>query len=264
MQACSNSQSRVPNPRLAAFTLVELAIVLVVIGLVIGGIMLGRALLGTGALRGVIADAQKYQSAVNGFQAKYDALPGDMKNATSYWGTDANGCPTHTTRTIRTATCNGDGDGLLGDANPELFRAWQHLGNSALITGSFTGVTGAGGAYNAVIGENVPAASMEGGGFAFHPYLGNGYGGDANRYAADYGEATLVFGREDGTESLYSDILSPTDAWNLDTKMDNGLPGSGRITPLIGAGHTNCVSSATAYAVSYTGVACTMLFNITG
>ena len=226
--------------------------------------MLGRALLGTGALRGAIADIQKYQAAVNAFQAKYDTLPGDMNNATSYWGTDADGCPSHAVRTIRTTTCNGDGDGRLGDSDPELFRAWQHLSSAALISGAFTGVTGADGAYDAVIGENVPAATMEGGGFAFHPYLGDGYAGDANRYAADYGHATLVFGKEDGTESLYSDILSPTDAWNLDTKMDNGLPGSGRITPLIGAGHTNCVSSATAYAVTTAGVGCTMLMNITG
>lgn len=246
------------------FTLIELAIALVVIGLIIGGVVLGQALLGTGSLRALIADTQKYQSAVNAFQAKYSALPGDMENATSFWGTDTDGCTTNAVRTPKTKTCNGDGDGQLGDSNPELFHAWQHLANAGFIAGIFSGVTGADGAYDAVIGENVPPASIEGGGFAFHPYLGNGYAGDANRYSADYGDATLVLGKEDGTESLYQDLLSPQDAWNFDTKMDNGLPGSGRVTPMIGAGHANCVSSATAYALSNVGPSCTMLMNITG
>lgn len=252
-----------PSKDTEGFTLVEIAVALTVIALVIGGIMLGRSLIGSGALRGIIADIHRYQTAVNGFQGKYDALPGDMENATSFWGTDSDGCPSHANRVQKTATCNGDGDGQLGDANPELFRAWQHLAGAGFINGSFTGVTGAGSGYDAVIGENVPIASIEGGGYAFHPYLGNGYAGDASHYAADYGEATLVFGKEDGTYSLYDNVLTPADAWNIDGKMDNGLPGSGRITPFIGAGHANCASSATAYMLSYEGIACAMIINIT-
>lgn len=245
------------------FSLIEIAIAISVIALVIGGIMMGKSLLGGGALRGIIADTQKYQAAVNGFQGKYDALPGDIKNATSFWGTDPDGCTTNAVRTPKTKTCNGDGDGHLGNNNPEIFHAWQHLANATLINGSFTGVTGADSTYDAVIGENVPPANIEGGGFAFQPYLGNGYAGDATHYAADYGDATLAFGGEDGTGSLTNNVLTPADAWNLDTKMDNGIPGTGRITPLIGAGHASCVSSATTYAIDYVGIACAMIINVT-
>ncbi len=247
----------------SAFTLVELAIVLTVIGLLIGGIMAGRALLSNAGTSAVISDIEKYSSAVNGFFTKYEVLPGDMKNATDYWGTDSNGCPTSAVYTPRTDTCNGDGNGQLGNSNPELFHAWQHLANAGFVSGAFSGVTGADGATDASVGENVPPARVEGAGFAFAPYLGNGYAGDANRYAGDYGNATLVYGGEDGTNSLTNNVLTPPEAWNIDTKLDNGLPGSGRIMPFIGAGHTNCAASATAYNIDYDSAACALLVNIT-
>jgi prepilin-type N-terminal cleavage/methylation domain-containing protein len=248
-----------PRSTIHAFTLIELAIVLTVIGLLVGGIVLGQALLGTSAIRASISDIQRIETAVTGFQTKYEALPGDFKIATSYWGTDADGCPTHTNRVQKTATCNGDGNGQLGNSNPELFRAWQHLASSAFYAGSFTGVTDSGGTIDANIGANVPPATVEGGGFAFAPYLGNGYAGDADRYAGDYGNATLVYGKEDGTNSLESAVLTPTDTLNIDTKIDNGLPGSGRMMVRIGT----CSSDARTYTQTTTAIACNILFKLT-
>ena len=112
------------------FSLVELSIVLVILGLLTGGILTGQSLIRASELRSVVTQIQGFQSAAYSFRDKYFAMPGDMRNAESFWGTDPNGCPTNTVQTTRTQTCNGDGDGVIerrtvGTGSDERFRAWQ-------------------------------------------------------------------------------------------------------------------------------------------
>ena len=77
------------------FTLIELSIVLLIIGLITGGIVIGQTMIRQTQVMSVIVDEQKYVKAATAFRDKYNALPGDMVNATSYWGTNtsASGCP---------------------------------------------------------------------------------------------------------------------------------------------------------------------------
>jgi prepilin-type N-terminal cleavage/methylation domain-containing protein len=95
------------------FTLVELAIVLVIIGLLIGGVLVGSALIRTAELQSAVQDKDRLVTAVNIFRDKYGALPGDMGNATDYWGTASGGCPNGVG--TGTQTCNGNSDGLIYD-----------------------------------------------------------------------------------------------------------------------------------------------------
>jgi prepilin-type N-terminal cleavage/methylation domain-containing protein len=67
----------------AAFTLIELSIVLVIIGLVVGGVLVGQDLIRAAYLRAQIAQIDQYNQAVNTFYAKYQALPGDMNVPTA-------------------------------------------------------------------------------------------------------------------------------------------------------------------------------------
>src|SRR4051794_31617755 len=127
------------------FSLLELSIVLVIIGLITGGIMAGRQMVRAAELRSVMSDLSKYQTTVNTFREKYQGLPGDMKNAESYWGTASGGCPDGAG--TGTQTCNGNGnnqvEGITSVADPyETFRFWQHLANAGLVEGQYTGVTG--------------------------------------------------------------------------------------------------------------------------
>ena len=68
------------------FTLLEMTIVLIIIGLLVGGVLMGQSLVKSAAMKDLITDMDYYATATKTFQDKYNALPGDMVNATTVWG----------------------------------------------------------------------------------------------------------------------------------------------------------------------------------
>ena len=123
------------------FTLVEIAIVLVIIGLLLGGVLKGQALIDSAKVKSIIQQATALQAAVNSYQDRFRALPGDDILATTH---------------VPGAAGNGNGDGQI----TEYQLAPQHLALAGLITGSYNGTTdfmtsAQGGAvyiYNDVVG----------------------------------------------------------------------------------------------------------------
>ncbi len=256
------------NPK-QGFTLIEVSIVLVIIGLVIGSVLAGKHLVRQSELQSVMTDVNAYTTAVNTFRVKYDAFPGDMPNATDYWGTDSN-CPATTANAIpKQATCNGDGTFAV-DTNYELFRVWQHLANAKLIPGQYTGTVGVNGVGSTnfhVPGVNCPATRLSGGGFAFW-YLGS-MSGNANWFDVSFAHMFRV-GRLDSP--TYNGIINlplftPLEALGIDVKMDDGLPASGRVvTYRLSANPSGgCASSDTAsaavYDISNKAVTCVLMFD---
>ncbi|MPQ57528.1 prepilin-type N-terminal cleavage/methylation domain-containing protein [Duganella sp. FT27W] len=108
--------------RQAGFTLVEIAIVLVIIGLLLGGVLKGQSLIDSARVKNIIQQSTSLTSAVNAYQDKFRALPGDDVQGTTH----APG-----------ATGNGNGDGQIA----EYLLAPQHLALAGFITGSFNGTT---------------------------------------------------------------------------------------------------------------------------
>lgn len=250
----------------AAFTLIELSIVLLIIGLVVGGVLVGQDLIKAAELRAVITDQDRHRAAIYTFRNKYNALPGDMKEATAYWGA-ANSTPSVCATTASTGmeTCNGDGDRRISNFADvstyyEWFRFWHHLSNAGLISGAYTGVAGSGGLADANIGENVPGNRMAGAGWTPR-FLGR-YGGDAVWFAANY-QNFLVFGSEAPNWSTNDRILIPKDAHNIDLKMDDGRPGRGKVVAVLWDNCTNA-ANATDYSADYllttTSVECALAF----
>lgn len=139
-----------PHPPLArrqsGFTLIEIAIVLVIIGLLLGGILKGQELITQARIRNVSNDFQSMTAAINLYQDRYRALPGDDPSAGTRW-----------TATGSTTT-GGNGDGVIGTgtaATPaynsttvtdESRLFWQHLRLAGLVGGATT--TGAIGTAN--------------------------------------------------------------------------------------------------------------------
>lgn len=232
--------------RQLGFTLLELSIVLTIIGLLTGGIMLGRELIQQARLRSTMAEVDQYLKAAKLFQDQYMALPGDMKNATSFWGAanaDAETCK-YTVGT-GTQTCNGDGDGRItwqvahSGTWYEQFRAWQHLSNAQLIQGQFSGVTRGAAAGTQVYdaGVNAPRSSVKGGVYFMQNLsLAEAQALSAQFVVVNYGNYLRL-----ATESSGA-VLTPAEAYQLDEKFDDGLPFSGKVVPFRNTVTADCLS----------------------
>ncbi len=222
----------------AAFTLIELAVVLVILGLLVGGILVGREMIHASKLRKVTLSITESVSSVALFSDKYQALPGDFGRAEDYWGTDPDGCPTHNIRVPKKETCNGNSDNLIGndyaggfDERNEYYRFWQHLENAGYVVGSFTGVAGADGPEHAVVGENVPRIYDRVGIGVFNQYGAfNSPTITGNYLFADgvYGNVFTV-GLQRETHEVSGSFMTPTEAGNIDKKIDDGMPNQGKV-----------------------------------
>jgi len=224
------------------FSLLELSIVLVIIGLISGGIVAGSSMIRAAELRSVISQETQFKIAIHTFRDKYFGLPGDLKNATAFWGAEplAN-CPgDETTPSTTSATCNGNGDGRISWGNGlaagvggESHRFWQHLANAGLVSGSFTGVHSAGscntnGACNVQLGLNAPESPISGVGWSV-ANIGNIIN-NSNIYYYPQSAGNVLYLGQVGNWSQQP-AFTPKEAWSLDKKNDDGRPGTGRIRP---------------------------------
>lgn len=202
------------------FTLLEMGIAIVVIGLITGGILVGQNMIRTAEVQSILSDFQKYQSATVRFQAQFASLPGDMPDATSHWTDSSNG--------------NGDGfiDGLVGTASAasEPMQFWRHLQLAREIDKPMTGTNGTcSGCVEIRANENAPGGRIHGS--IWVP----GY--DATNALADTPTVPssnyfLFTGDYLQNGSFPAPILTPAEAMQLDTKMDNGLPTVGEVVVL--------------------------------
>lgn len=239
------------------FTLIELSIVLVIIGLVVGGILVGRHMVESAQERAQIAQIQKYHQAVNTFKGKYGALPGDMAVSTAA----QNG--------FITANCTGgtghrDGNGFLDGANfgcgtgngqctgqfqGETGLFWVDLSTAGLIDfqapnsgapAPVCGPTDFGAPVlnttpgTTFIGDYLPQAKIGAGAFVFaYQYAGYNW----------FGVEIILNSKANGSGYLNDNPQPPTVqpiapmpaimAYDIDKKIDDGLPNSGSVTAQI-------------------------------
>ena len=220
-----HSHGRQPyGARSYGFTLIELSIALVVIALLISAILVGEDLIRAAAMRKAATDISSFKNATNTFYNKYRAFPGDMRNATRFWGAaDSNPttCASIASTTGDSATCNGNGNRRI-DTPSERFRFWQHLANEGIVPGDYTGVQGPLLMGHEVPGSNVPITSWKSGGVAMF------YGPPINSWGWDH---YFRYGAEktSGAPLGLTNILTVPEAREFDNKVDDGLPGRGDI-----------------------------------
>lgn len=205
------------------FSLVELSIALVIIGLLVGGILAGKSLIRASELRTIPTAIQTNYTAVMTFRDKYFQLPGDMNNAASFWSAS---CSDHTNN-----NCNGDGNGQLTIANCsssialEGNRAWQHMSLAGLIEGDFSGMNSncANSIYYGNPGRSVPKLKAGGNVGMMMYYCGWCDAMLTNAYSNFFALGSY------GGNALEVGFISPEEAWNIDTKIDDGLVNAGKM-----------------------------------
>jgi prepilin-type N-terminal cleavage/methylation domain-containing protein len=231
----------------AGFTLVELSIVLVIIGLIVGGVLVGQDMIKAAELRATIGQIEKYNTAVNTFRDKYRYIPGDIlqtqaKNLGLY------------DRTANTNAGNGDGNGILEScgssattpgsgllAGCETLLFWRDLNDANLIDGNFSNVTvtsGAGGTaiVNTGVQDNFPAAK-----------LGRGnYIAALSSAGFNYYEITGITGVSNAGAYTLVPQATPLEAFNIDTKIDDGLPLTGIVRAAYSTSAVNAVQAVNA------------------
>jgi len=253
----------------SAFTLVELSIVLVILGLLVGGVLAGQSLIHAAELRAVSTEFTNYKTALGAFREKYMAVPGDMNNATAFWGAadaDPGTCAALTTASTGTETCNGDGNGGVGTGGAgqshEWFRFWQHLASAGLVEGQYTGVPGAAGALDSVPGQNIPKSRFPASGWSMRDFSSYA-AGDSDTFPARY-KNTLFIGAYTSNDQIFNPSMKAEDAYNIDAKTDDGKPGTGLILAMKNSYRPDCVAAGdTDYNLSNQTNGCNLLM-ITG
>lgn len=249
-----------PSPSRHAFSLVEIAIVLVVIGLLSGGILVGQGFVANSKMKSVTVDMQQFSSATQQFITQYNALPGDMATATRIWGVagGSTGFDSTCFDTFSTdaKTCNGNGDRIIGMGSAvdihERFRFWQHLTNAGFLDRQFTGRPVTSGTNQTELGVNVPDSK----------YKDSGYSSISERtpsllttvyFNTIAPDNILLFGKQIGGTDTIGPVLTPEQAYEMDTKMDDGIPGYGllQVNRQGGGVAPNCATTADANSAAY-------------
>ncbi len=267
----------VAPPRAAskAFSLVELSIVLVILGLLAGGVLSGQSLIRAAELRSVSSDMARYQTAIATFRDKYFALPGDMPNATAFWGaahTTLDTCKT--TASTGKLTCNGDGNGSIGRGTGNCYerhRFWQHLANAGLVEGSFSGIAGPAGECHATLTTNPPntmRSRLSNAGFSVTGDASEMIPENHATYFAGPYSTRLFFGAQKDSQAsaMFGDALKGEEAWNVDTKLDDGKPAYGNVQTYKNASQwgsqkcaTTAVNTTAEYALQESGIICGLM-----
>lgn len=213
------------------FTLVELSLVIVIIGLLVSAVFAGRSLMEQAKLRKVLSDIESIRLLTNTFKLEYDELPGDLSNATSYWGNPGSG-----------GANNGNGnrridnrESPVSNLDPvkiENYAAWRHLQLAKLYPNLFTGT----GSHNPSLlwpndtnprlGVKLPEAALSGRWYNFWHHSG------ANDI---YGKSGNAINLNGGSSLWWNSAVSAKEAASLDTKADDGAADTGIISSAKGA-----------------------------
>lgn len=219
----------------AGFSLIEAAIVLVIMGFLIGGILKGKELIESARLKRVISQLNEYRLATSAFLDKCDALPGDFNKASLL---------------IKQGLKNGNGNGIIDGAGlasgSEALNFWTHLAAAGLIGSPGSEEEEAIGDF----GKGAPEASI-GGGFTIE-----------NNPRGLHGH-WFILGKKTG-EHGDGGLLTPAQAQNIDKKLDNGRPTSGRVRAMEGSDVSPhaCVLEGGLYNIENHEPACILLFQL--
>ena len=205
----------------SGFTLVELSVVIVIIGLIVAGVVGGQSLVKSSKINAQIIDFNKFEVAYNAFKLEYDAVPGDMRNASSYWA----------------GSTNGDGNGRITEdadtahsLSAENLKFFEHLSRAKLVPETYTNVW--------AINRGYPALKINSGkGMIAAGFLRSGHSPSQLQVSAQeawsksIASLYLEVAIPSWNHSAYNDsigIASPLTMQTIDKKIDDGVARTGK------------------------------------
>lgn len=242
------------------FTLLELSIVLVILGLLIGGILVGQSLIESRKLNKTISKITQYAVAHKIFLDRYKQLPGDSNQFSPSGNNDGR---------IR---------GRWGNAyyhDEEMGAYWNHLSQGVSLTEFYEP---AGVAYTTYVeaGVNYPSIPLNEDASITAISTGTGWWNqpftidEPVYWIAELSKTQL----RDDNDGTYNWALTPLQAQNLDSKIDDGSPWIGKVVSAGGGNgvmhdnaNWNCVTwAATAatreYRIGDGSKKCTLMMKI--
>lgn len=233
--------------------------------------MAGSSLIEAATIQKAIKEVTDIQTAINTFRLKYNCLPGDCANATSFFG--AGHCDGSTETS---GTCNGNGDGKLygpvgakyaqnNIQDPQEF--WQPFWQMKLA-GLLNPVISAPGNTSTLTfsdwiqaGLNVPASSLNSKSGYILDYVDTGE--QESAATLDAAASHCFLGRFSGNilviEGTYAGVnltdpcwneIKGTEAYAIDNKLDDGIPSSGRVVSSQRHGYCSSPNAGTTDAAS--------------
>lgn len=192
----------------SGFTLIEIAIVLLIIGLLLGGIMKGQSMINSARVRAIANDLTGIEAAWISFQDRYRSVPGDYSRASTH---------------IVQGAVDGDSNARV-DSVAEAGAVWQHLSGAGFITGNFDGAPVPALTDSACAETTCPT----------NPY--NGF--------YKIGNSSNALGQVNASHELATGGNIPVDVmYELDLKIDDGAPHTGRLRAFDVAPHNTCVAN---------------------
>lgn len=231
------------------FTLVELSIVLVIVGLLTGGILGGQALIRASELRSQLKDFDTIGTAHHAFHDKYNCVAGDCRDVASYFP----------------AIANGNGDGRV-EVWPG---AGTNEGGTYFLTLEAAGLINAQRAANSSSAPEYRGSRLNNGNDYLYinfmdRYPGGGYT-PLDRLGS--GVAWINFASNSNSPWANGPSMVPKDAWNFDTKIDDGQALTGNLYSVAGGTgasthRTDCIDGSGNYILTGSDVACRVIVKI--
>ena len=222
------------------FSLIELSIVLIIIGLLIAGITGGASLIKSAELRATISEIRNYQTAVNAFYTEQGYLPGTNSGSTNQM--------------------------ILARSG----EAWEELFNAKITDFDASPTSGT---FTVIANENSPKGRMKGSAYVLgyvSSYL-NTVNANSLMLVGDGTDVITAVVTNGAFAAIASNtslpILKPAIAEQIDSKMDDGKPATGKVLALGASGTAAagaCQSTATtaAYNTTVTTNACGLAFKL--
>lgn len=216
------------NRMVKGMSIAEMAIVVFVIAVISGIVAKGVSVVRLSEMRRFIMDVQEFQTAIESFNSKYEALPGDMDDSCVRWQSLLPNCGYNI---FYGRLYSGDGDdrielhvsgnvatqwGSFPKSVYESYRAWELLAALEYISGSYTGIGTGTSKEQADVSINVPESKRDKVGY-FLVY-------DDTRARNE-----IQIGGFAEDRPLTGPALTPQEAAQIDEKMDDGRPDRGNI-----------------------------------